>query len=100
MFESETFIQSSSLTLIFVTNPNQKILSCFYKKLFVDLHLLFGMCCAHVLIEWFGNTPGANKGDWLQRNALGTRISNIQLLDSCSISTKRVDQIDVYSQQK
>ena len=33
-------------------------------------------CCAHVLIEWFGNTPGANKGDWLQRNALGTRISN------------------------
>ena len=43
MFESETFIQSSSLTLIFVTNPNQKILSCFYKKLSVDLHLFFGM---------------------------------------------------------
>ena len=36
----------------------------------------WALCCAHVLIEWFGNTPGANKGDWLQRNALGTRISN------------------------
>ena len=61
---------------------------------------LVNKCCAHVLIEWFGNTPGANKGDWLQKKRARNSNLKFSFLTPAQFSTKRVDQVDVYSQQK
>ena len=74
LLQQAGFRSANSGNTTFLQSTYQKVKAgkSFMNK-FLRLH---AYCCAHVLIEWFGNTPGANKGDWLQRNALGTRISN------------------------